>query len=109
MYCFGYYAWRNKTLFAIAETYDFIITIPLNGKLEIRATAQDGSGQTSAFLGTGEIIPAPDVPRPDKIAMMKKMAKMKMKMGGSKKSVGGQNRGKWQEVYESGVNILGKW
>ncbi len=72
---------RNKTLFAIAETYDFIVTIPASGKLEIRATAQDGSGQTSAFLGIGEIVAAPDVPRPDKIGMMKEMAGMKMKMG----------------------------
>ena len=67
---------HNKTFIAIAETYDFIITIPENGQLEIRATAQDGSGQTSAFLGNGEKIAAPDVPRPDKIEMMKKMAKM---------------------------------
>jgi CopA family copper-resistance protein len=72
---------RNKTLFAIAETYDFIVTIPASGKLEIRATAQDGSGQTSAFLGNGEIIDAPTVARPDKIGMMKEMASMKMKMG----------------------------
>ena len=72
---------RNKTLFGIAETYDFIVTIPADGKLEIRATAQDGSGQTSAFLGTGKMIPAIDIPRPDKIGMMKSMAKMDMKMG----------------------------
>ncbi len=72
---------RNKTLFGIAETYDFIVTIPADGKLEIRATAQDGSGQTSAFLGNGKVIPAIDIPRPDKIGMMKSMAKMDMKMG----------------------------
>ena len=72
---------KDKLLFAIAETYDFIVTIPENGKLEIRATAQDGSGQTSAFLGEGMLMAAPDVPRPDKIQMMKDMAKMNMKMG----------------------------
>ncbi len=72
---------RNKTLFGIAETYDFIVTIPDDGKIEIRATAQDGSGQTSAFLGNGDILSAPKVPRPDKIGMMKTMAKMDMKMG----------------------------
>ena len=72
---------KNKVLFAIAETYDFIVTIPSDGKLEIRATAQDGSGQTSAFLGNGSILSAPTIPRPDKIGMMKSMAKMKMKMG----------------------------
>jgi CopA family copper-resistance protein len=72
---------KDKLLFAIAETYDFIVTIPANGKLEIRATAQDGSGQTAAFLGKGDVLAAPDVPKPDKIGMMKSMAKMKMKMG----------------------------
>ena len=72
---------HNKTFIAIAETYDFIVTVPPNGKVEIRATAQDGSGHTSAYLGQGEVISAPDVPRPDKIAMMKQMAQMKMKMG----------------------------
>ncbi len=72
---------HNKTFIAIAETYDFIVTIPRNGKLEVRATVQDGSGQTSAFLGSGKVIPAPDVPRPDKIGMMRQMAKMDMRMG----------------------------
>ena len=72
---------RNKTFIAIAETYDFIVTIPQNGKLEFRAMAQDGSGTAFAYLGSGEILPAPIVQKPDKIAMMQEMAKMKMKMG----------------------------
>lgn len=72
---------RNKTFIAIAETYDFILTIPENGKIEFRATAQDGSGSTSAFLGKGEALTAEEVPRPDKIGMMMKMAKMDMRMG----------------------------
>lgn len=72
---------KNKTLIAVAETYDFIVTIPSSGKLEIRATAQDGSGHASAYLGTGNIIPAPVIPEPDLIEMMKKMMAMDMKMG----------------------------
>jgi len=72
---------KNKTFIAIAEAYDFIITIPENGKIEFKITAQDGSGTASAFLGDGEILKAPDIPRPDKIGMMMKMAKMDMKMG----------------------------
>ena len=72
---------QNKTFIGIAETYDFIVTIPQNGKMEFRITAQDGSGTASAYLGNGEIIAAPTVPKPDKIAMMQKMAKMDMKMG----------------------------
>jgi hypothetical protein len=41
---------------------------------------QDGSGTASAF-GSGKILAAQVVPRPDKIGMMQKMAKMDMKMG----------------------------
>tara|TARA_R100001369_G_scaffold38462_1_gene64175 strand:- start:31643 stop:34309 length:2667 start_codon:yes stop_codon:yes gene_type:complete len=72
---------RNKTFIGVAETYDFIVQIPDNGKIEFRITAQDGSGSASAFLGSGKVMEAEVVPRPDKIAMMQKMAKMKMKMG----------------------------
>lgn len=72
---------RNKTFIGIAETYDFIVTIPPEGKIEFRATAQDGSGYSVTYLGTGDIIPASEVPRPDKIKMMQQMAKMDMRMG----------------------------
>ncbi|MFK5959413.1 MAG: multicopper oxidase domain-containing protein, partial [Lutibacter sp.] len=72
---------KNKTFIAIAEAYDYIVTIPENGKIEFKITAQDGSGTASSFLGNGEILKAPDIPRPDKIGMMMKMAKMDMKMG----------------------------
>ncbi len=72
---------HNKTFIGVAETYDFIVTIPQSGKMEFRSTAQDGSGQTSAFLGKGSVVSAPDVPKPDKIGMMMQMAKMDMKMG----------------------------
>ncbi|RYM34947.1 copper oxidase [Brumimicrobium glaciale] len=72
---------KNKTFIAIAETYDFIVTIPENGQIEFQAMAQDGSGKSNAYLGKGEILPAEDIPVPDKIEMMKKMAKMDMKMG----------------------------
>nr|WP_240676280.1 multicopper oxidase domain-containing protein [Botryobacter ruber] len=72
---------HSKTFIAVAETYDFLVTIPHHGKIEMRATAQDGSGHTSAFLGQGPVLAAPEIPRPDKIAMMQQMAAMKMKMG----------------------------
>lgn len=71
---------KNRFLFAIAETYDLIVTIP-EGKLEIIATAQDGSGYTSIHLGSGKLFAAQVIDRPDKVAMMKQMAKMDMKMG----------------------------
>ncbi|WP_343487414.1 multicopper oxidase domain-containing protein [Allomuricauda sp. d1] len=72
---------KNKTLISVAETYDFIVTIPESGKLEILATSQDGSGKASAFLGTGEVLPAPEVPKPDLIKQMQEMMAMDMKMG----------------------------
>ncbi|WP_026775410.1 multicopper oxidase domain-containing protein [Polaribacter sp. Hel_I_88] len=72
---------KNKTFIAIAEAYDFIVTIPEEGKIEFRITAQDGSGTASAFLGTGNVLKAQEIPKPDKIEMMMKMAKMDMKMG----------------------------
>lgn len=71
---------KNRFLFGIAETYDVIVTIP-EGTLEITATTQDGSGNTSIRLGSGELYPAVIIDRPDKVEMMKQMAKMDMKMG----------------------------
>ena len=71
---------KNRFLFAVAETYDVIVTIP-EGKLEIIATAQDGSGYTSIHLGNGKLFAAQVIDRPNKVAMMKEMAKMDMKMG----------------------------
>jgi CopA family copper-resistance protein len=72
---------RDKTFIAIAETYDFIVTVPDKGRIEFRAMAQDGSGTALAYIGNGKVLPAEILPRPDKIEMMKKMAKMDMKMG----------------------------
>lgn len=71
---------KDRFLFAIAETYDLIVTIP-DGTLEIAATAQDGSGHTLIHLGSGNLQRAKVIDRPDKIAMMKQMAMMDMKMG----------------------------
>ena len=72
---------HSKTFIATAETYDFIITIPHNEKIELRAMAQDGSGVTTAYFGKGKTLLAEVIPKPDKIKMMKQMAKMDMKMG----------------------------
>lgn len=71
----------DKLFIAVAETYDFLVTVPQNGQIEFRATGQDGSGKTSAFIGKGQPIQAMDIPKPDKIAMMQQMAKMDMRMG----------------------------
>ncbi len=55
----------KRFLMAVAETYDVLITVPDNGAYELRATAQDGSGYTSLFIGSGKRVSAPDVPKPD--------------------------------------------
>jgi FtsP/CotA-like multicopper oxidase with cupredoxin domain len=72
---------KNKTLIGNGETYDFIVTIPEDGKLEIKASSFDGSGKAVTTLGAGQLYPAMEIPRPDKIGMMKMMAKMDMRMG----------------------------
>lgn len=72
---------HSKTFIATAETYDFIMAIPQNGKVELRAMVQDGSGTTTAYFGNGETLPAEVIPKPDKIKMMQQMAEMDMKMG----------------------------
>lgn len=49
---------------AVAETYDVIVTMPEVSAYELRATATDGTGYASAILGQGEVVGAPDVPKP---------------------------------------------
>ena len=53
----------KELLMGIAETYDIIVTVPPSGSYEIRATAQDGSGFASTWIGSGTPRPAPDIPK----------------------------------------------
>ena len=66
----------SKILQAVAETYDFLITIPENQALEIKATAQDGTGFATALIGKGEVLKAPTISKPDPVREMKRMALM---------------------------------
>jgi len=73
---------HNKTFIAIAETYDFIVEIPEGKTIEMRAMAQDGSGHSLTYIGSGkDTLKAEVLPRPDKIKMMQQMARMDMRMG----------------------------
>jgi hypothetical protein len=54
------------------------VTIPEDDKIEY-IMAQDGSVRLR-LLGSGKILAAQVVPRPDKIGMMQKMAKMDKEM-----------------------------
>ncbi|MEO6752977.1 MAG: multicopper oxidase domain-containing protein [Opitutus sp.] len=55
----------QRLLIAVAETYDVLVTVPAEGKFELRATAQDRSGRTSLWLGEGMEHLAPRVPAPN--------------------------------------------
>jgi hypothetical protein len=46
-----------------------VVTVPLEGEWELRATAQDGSGHASAYFGSGTLTPATDPPKPDVYSM----------------------------------------
>ncbi|MBC7962624.1 MAG: multicopper oxidase domain-containing protein [Steroidobacteraceae bacterium] len=59
-----------RLLIGVAETYDVIVTVPEGGSYEFRATAHDGSGQASLWLGTGPRHAAPDIPHPNLYANM---------------------------------------
>lgn len=56
---------EGRILIAAAETYDVLVTVPAAGAWELRATAHDGSGYASTWIGAGARHPAPTVPRPD--------------------------------------------
>ena len=55
----------DRILIAIAETYDVIVEVPEDGSYEFRATAQDGSGHASLFIGEGEKVTAQGIPKPN--------------------------------------------
>lgn len=68
---------KDSILIAVAETYDVIVTVPKEGAYEFRATAQDGSGHASLFIGEGEQVLAQDIPKPN----LYKMDHSQMMMG----------------------------
>ena len=71
----------DKLLIAIAETYDILYTVAQNGKIEFKASAQDGSGSTSFFIGNGKEVKASFIEKPDYYQLMKKVAILHKKGG----------------------------
>ncbi|RJR43278.1 MAG: copper oxidase [Deltaproteobacteria bacterium] len=69
---------EKRFLIAISETYDVLIRVPPGGAYELRATAHDGSGYASVWIGTGERRPAPNVPRPNLYRVMEKVTLKKV-------------------------------
>ena len=55
---------KKPLLMGVAEVYDVIVTVPSSGAYEFRATAHDGSGHTSLWIGSGERHAAPEMPKP---------------------------------------------
>lgn len=73
----------DRMLIAVAETFDMIVTVPENKQFEFRATAEDRTKATSLWLGSGEKVPAPVLPKLklfEGMKMMNDMGKHKMKM-----------------------------
>tara|TARA_B110000858_G_scaffold193768_1_gene246934 strand:- start:34063 stop:36141 length:2079 start_codon:yes stop_codon:yes gene_type:complete len=48
-----------------AETYDVLVPLRDGQSYELRASSIDGSGHSSLFVGEGEKVLAPDVPKPN--------------------------------------------
>ncbi|MCK5943933.1 MAG: multicopper oxidase domain-containing protein, partial [Planctomycetes bacterium] len=65
----------RRLLIGMAETYDVLVTMPPEAAtLEVRATAQDGSGHASMLLGQGPLLAASDPPRANLYVMDEMLA-----------------------------------
>jgi FtsP/CotA-like multicopper oxidase with cupredoxin domain len=62
---------QHRLLVGMAETYDLLVTVPPGSAAtwEVRATAQDGSGHASVFLGEGPVQLAPTALPPTAYSM----------------------------------------
>ncbi len=56
---------EDRMLIGVAETYDVLVTVPAEGSYEFRATAHDGSGRASLWIGDGKRHAAPHIPFPN--------------------------------------------
>ncbi len=74
----------DRLIVGVSETYDIEVTIPENKSFEFRSTAEDRSGHASLWLGSGEKVEAPNLPRLMLFEGMKMMNGM-MKMSGDMK------------------------
>ncbi len=74
----------DRLIVGVSETYDIEVTIPENKSFEFRATSEDRIGYASLWLGSGEKIKAPDLPRLMLFEGMKMMNGM-MEMSGNMK------------------------
>jgi CopA family copper-resistance protein len=54
----------REILIGMAETYDVLFEVPEHKNYELKATAQDGTGTASTWIGMGEKVAAPVKPMP---------------------------------------------
>jgi CopA family copper-resistance protein len=80
----------DRLIVGVSETYDVIVTIPENMSYEFRATAEDRTGHSSLWLGSGMKMPAPTLPHLKYFAGMKMMNDM-MKMNGDMRPMEGMD------------------
>ncbi len=60
----------DQILMATAETFDVAFTVPDSMNYELRATAQDGTGKASAWIGQGNRVNTTSPPPPELYAPM---------------------------------------
>lgn len=60
----------DEFLIGMAETYDLLFVVPDNKSYELKASAQDGTGTTSTWIGMGDKVFAPQKTLPDLYASM---------------------------------------
>lgn len=74
----------DRLIIGVSETYDIEVTVPENKSFEFRATSEDRIGHASLWLGSGDKVEAPDLPRLMLFEGMKMMNGM-MEMSGNMK------------------------
>ena len=79
----------DRLIIAPSETYDLLVTIPDDMRYEFRATAEDRTGYSSLWLGSGHEMPAPTLPRLKYFEGMKMMNEM-MRLDGTMTDMGMQ-------------------
>lgn len=74
----------DRLIVGVSETYDIVVTIPENKSFEFRSTSEDRQGHASLWLGNGEKVEAPNLPKLMLFEGMKMMNGM-MEMSGDMK------------------------
>ncbi|QDP84898.1 copper oxidase [Chryseobacterium sp. SNU WT5] len=74
----------DRLIVGVSETYDIVVTIPENKSFEFRSTSEDRQGHASLWLGNGDKVEAPNLPKLMLFEGMKMMNGM-MEMSGDMK------------------------